>query len=196
MTRKKSDPLGIRYIGCDAGWIFIHIAALMPPDQHLAATHIDDPFFRMIEWLEEICDGAKVAMWQFSQEGITARLIFAEASDGFMGGGDDRIILIDDSNCYEHVASARVNRSTLVAEFYQSFRQFLKDGYQPEQWEFGLPLHLSYHDLTEEDEEYYRSRGLLCWDGFMLREVRSRKIEAFLTDNKGVQLSMDFLNHK
>lgn len=149
----------------------------------------------MIKWLEEICDGASLARWAFAQEGIAARLIFAEVGSDFLGGGSDRLISIDDGPEYEHIATAMVERSALVREFYDSFRAFALDGYVPGQWEWGLPLHLSYQDLTDEEEEHYRGKGLLTWYGSALRGIRSSKVETLLRGVQAEQLSLD-LRHR
>ena len=50
--RASGDPVGMRFSGCDAGWIRFRFDALMGDTDEVAATHLDDPFARMIEWLE------------------------------------------------------------------------------------------------------------------------------------------------
>ncbi len=149
----------------------------------------------MLDWLEEICDGAPLAMWAFSQEGISARLIFAQVNRDLLGGGSDRLILVDDGPEYEHIAMAKVERSALVREVYYAFQAFLRDGYRADQWEYGLPPQLSYEDLTDEEEAYYQSNGLLSWHGHALPRLCSSKIESFLREAQAEQLSLD-LRHR
>jgi hypothetical protein len=177
VDRSPRDPVGLRFIECDAGWINFTVDALVVSSDVIAATHLEDPFPNMMRWLEAIADGADCASWAIPQEGTSARLIFVAEHSGWLGGGSDRLIHIDEGSELYGFATVAVDRRALVQEFYRTFRQFVGGvRYIPLQWEPPpLPEGRTLDDLSEEEEPSYYG-----YDGDNLRALVSPKLEAYL----------------
>lgn len=171
--------LQIRFDPPDSGWIRLQ-AQPLTADWHIAATHLDDPFPAMMDWLETILDGAASARWAIEEEGSVAQFVFL-ASAGWLTRPKPQLVFMssNDRGDVFRLASTPVTPLELVRTFYQSFREYVEGpGYVADEWAL----------LDRDPEEW-------LWHGDDLRALRSRRVEEALRAPLAEQLSLN-LQHR
>ena len=153
----------------------LHFTLRLPTgDWEIRPSNLDDPFERMLFWLEEIVGGADTARWLISEEGSLTQLIFAREAKPSIDSVTAHLILLrsNERGDTHHLSNCAVTPIGMAAKIYRAFRSYVdSDAYLPEEWE-----------LIGDPEDW-------PWRGLPLRQMRSLAVEAALNRVEPTQLS-------
>lgn len=129
-------PLKIKFDGCEAGWIALHITVA---DQtlDLQMSHWLDPLPDLLAWLEAISLGMARCGWTLDEEGCSVAFDVQDADKAeILLRTRDPILLTIVPDYAAPTLTCRLRRRELVQCFYLAFREFAtSDCYVPGQWE-------------------------------------------------------------
>lgn len=172
----------------DAGWIRCRVKPLHEV-YAISRTYIWGGFARLLEWLEQIAGGAQAATWRVDEEGRCSRLQFY-GGDGSVDDRCDYLLHFQSRESIRRIRGVAVERRQLVESFYRAFRATVEDPrYDLREWE----AHPQFYKLDEmEDEEYTVAHAFRPFGGEFLRELRSPRLEAWLSGetDRDKQLSL------
>lgn len=167
MSCEKDRPslLEVSFDPPSSGCLFFKVSPLTG-DGQVSATHIDDPFPGMIEWLDEIVRGARIARWTIEEEGTTAQFVFLGTVPSLSGPVAPQLVFLRGNETGEVFALSSCASTPLdvARAFYVPFRTYVRStSYDPGEWE-----------MMGDPEEW-------PWQGDKLRALRSALIEEALS---------------
>lgn len=163
--RAAPDQLTVVFHPATVGWVSFDLR--WPENVFpVRATHFQDPYGRMMPWLENVTAGAAASRWSIGEEGCVAQLIYVAPVDMVTDWTTGQLVCHRSNEDGEllQLVSCPVTQAGLVSALYGAFRAYVAGpDYVPEEWEApgGDP---------EEGP----------WSGDALRELRSDKLDAIL----------------
>lgn len=140
MPIETTQPITLRFLNCDAGWIRFSVVA---GDQSVSirASHIYDPFPDFICWMHAILTGVQEASFRIDEEGIEAEFIARRCPQGnvlllIQERLDEFLLTLGHAAETRELLRVTLSLRQLIEGIYLAICEFARSPeYRKDQWE-------------------------------------------------------------
>lgn len=176
-TPTEREGLRVSFSRPEVGWLDFEVLPLTA-GWRVSATHLNDPFPAMIEWLERIIKGRETAIWQVDGESTSTVFVYLPSAYSIFNTAPEGLLALQYTSDGWRSGFWRGTPDEIVQAFYPAFRAYVEGAdYDPMEWE------------TVFAEDGHSELG--SWDGSRLKLLVSPELAAVLHKDLAVQLELD-----